>query len=262
MNHKIFRILCLSVLIGLIILSTVYDYFVRKNYNMPIKLVIKSAPMLCLMILDFSYIIIYRATLYSCGILLSLLLCLIGDLFMGVYDPSTVAATENSFLYLILSGSFFFTARILFTVILAIKPYKKVSLIRYDFRKILMSHICFSIPFLILGLLNITRDTSLNSIFVSLYIILGFGIPLSYSFLRIGALNDFEIQESKISSILGFLGILLFNASDIILFIVLFTNWLANYVVLISINLYWLSMYLMTISIVRSSEEYVERGNY
>jgi len=260
MKHKAFRILCLCALFIITILSGCYDYFVVKDYKLSLRIIVKTSPNLCLMVLTFSYIFIYRLTLYSCGTLLSLLLCLIGDICMAIFDPSLIDTSKNQMLYLILGGSFFFLARFVLTVILAIKPYKIISLIPYDKKQILISHIFFNIPFIILAILNLIRDTSLNSIFVSIYMVLGFGTPLSYSFLRIGALNSFEIQESRIASILAFLGIFLFNISDIILFICLFTNWLHKNIILFSINIYWISMYLISVSVVRSPEEYVEKG--
>lgn len=260
MKHKTFRILSLVTLFILIFLSSIYDYFIKKDFKLSYRLIMKISPNFSLMILSFSYMFIYRITIYSSGILLSLLLCLIGDIFMGIYDPSITDTSKNQMIYILLGGSFFFLTRFLLVIVFATKPYKRVSLIEYGWKKVVFTHIFFSIPFLILGILNIWRDTSLTNIFVSAYIITSFGIPLSYSFLRIGALNNFEIQESKISSLFGFLGMILFNLSDILLFISLFTNWVKSYTLLISINIYWASMYLITISMVRSSEEYVEKG--
>ena len=260
MKHKYFRILSLVALFIIILLSGIYDYIVKKDYKLSSRLIVKISPNFCLMILSFSYMFIYRATLYSCGVLLSLLLCLIGDIFMGIYDPSLIDISKNKMIYILLGGSFFFLSRVLLSIVFSIKPYKRVSLIEYGWKKVVFWHLFFSIPFIILSILNIWRDNSLTNLFVSLYILTSFGIPLSYSFLRIGALNNFEIQESRISSIFGFLGMLLFNLSDILLFISLFTDWVKNYTILISINIYWLSMYLITISMLRSPQEYVEKG--
>jgi len=72
--------------------------------------------------------------------------------------------------------------------------------------------------------------------------------------------NDFEITESKTSCVFAFLGILFFNVSDLLLFICIFTDTFPSYVILIADNIYWLSMYLLTVSVVRSPYEYVEKG--
>ena len=242
MQHKTFRILSLSTLVIIISLACVYNYCITKKFDIGIILMLKSSPLFMLITLNASYVFIYRITLYSFGLLVFLILCLVGDFFMALYS--------NQFIYLIAGGSFFLTARILLIFILAFN-------IQYSLKTILLSHIGFSIIFIILGILNIVREPTTISILTSVYIILGFGIPLSYSYLRIGALN----QESKMSSLFAFLGILIFNISDLLLFICIFTDKFPSYVILISNNIYWLGIYLITISVVRSSEEYIEKGN-
>jgi len=212
--------------------------------------------MIILTFLTFAYMFIYRVSIYSSIVLFSLFLCSIGDVLIGLYDPSVAYIYRSQTIYFVVGGICFFLARVLFCIMFMVKPYTKIDIIHYSWKKMLLSHILFMIPFIILGILNIVKETSFITISVFIYIFFGFGIQLSYAFLRIGVLKE----ESKWSCIFGFIGMFLFNISDILLFISMYTNWVPTYVIPISDNVYWLAIYLICISIVRSSNEYIEKG--
>lgn len=256
MEHRIFKIFGFFSLLIIIVLASVYDFLIIDKAGIGYRLAIKISPMIILTSLVFSYMIIYRSTLYSSIVLFSLFLCSLGDIFIGLYDPSAAYISRKQTIYFIVGGSCFFLTRFLYCIMFAIKPYKKFSIIIYPWKKLVLSHILFTIPFTILGILNMIKETSFITISVFIYMLFGFGVQLSYAFLRINTLDE----ESKWSSIFGFIGMFLFNVSDILLFISMYTNWLPTCVMPISDNIYWIAIYLICISIVRSPYEYIEKG--
>lgn len=265
MHHKLFRISLILEAILLIALVVLYNYFAFTEINLEIKLLLKVFPLLSLMLIVILYFQIYRLTIYSLGILASLLFCVIGDFFVGLYQKETIFVSNEQSVYFILGGGFFLFARLLLCVVFIVKPYRNFSLIKFPYKKTFICHIIFVFPFIILGILELIYDQTLVSVSIFLYSFFGFGFTLSYSFLRIGQLSnnnsdsEIEIEESKISSLVAFIGILLFNFSDIILILSLI-NIIPEFFIIISDNIYWLAMYLLTASIVRSSNELIEKG--
>jgi len=258
MEHKLFKICSIISFIILIILAFLYDYF---QENLEIKILLKILPMTLLLGLNLFYFIYYRITIYSFGIFITLFLCSFGDFFLGLYNSNSnsIDMKNSKIFYFILGGVFFFLSRIILFIIFMIKPYKKMSLILFPFKKLLISHIIFETPFIILIILLIIYEKSYMSIFISFYLGITFGFPWSNSFLRIKALNNNEKEETFSSGVFGFIGMTLFNISDIILLLSLL-NWIPSICGIISIHIYWLSMYFLVISIVRSSNEYIEKG--
>lgn len=256
MEHRIYKIFAFVQLLIIIVLATLYDCFSLMNIAFDYRLAIKILPMIALMILTFAYMYIYRVTIYSALLMLSLILCSLGDIFIGLYDPSVEYIDKNKTVYFLVGGSCFLTSRILLAVMFAIEPYKKFKIISHSWKSLLISHFLFMAPFTVLGILNIVRQTSFVTISLFLYMFFGFGIQLSYAFLRINKLPD----ESPWSCIFAFTGMLLFNLSDILLFISMYTDWVSSYVILISDDIYWLAMYLISISVVRCRYEYIEKG--
>lgn len=257
MEHRIFKICGFSALLLIIVFASIYNCLVIINSGFEYRIVVKTCPMIILTFLIFGYMFIYRVSIYSSIILFSLFFCTLGDILIGIYDPSVAYISRNQTIYFIVGGSFFLIARVLFCIMFMFKPYRKVDIIRHSWKKMILSHIIFMIPFIVLGILNIVKETSFITISVFIYMFFGFGIQLSYAFLRIGALEE----ESKWSSLFGFIGMFLFNISDILLFISMYTDWVPSYVTPISDNIYWLAIYLICISVVRSSNEYIEKGN-
>jgi len=256
MEHRIYKIFAFASFLILVVLATLYNCFSLMNIAFDYRIAIKILPMIVLMILTFVYMYIYRVTIYSVLLMFSLTLCSLGDIFLGLYDPSVEYIDKNKTVYLIVGGSCFLTTRVLFAVMFAIEPYKKFKIISHSWKALLTSHILFMIPFTILSILNIVRETSFVTIILFLYMFFGFGVQLSYAFLRINKLDD----ESIWSCIFAFIGMGLFNLSDILLFISMYTHWVPSYVTLISDDIYWLAMYLISISVVRCRYEYIEKG--
>lgn len=255
MEHILFKTVSVLFLLILISLAGLYDIFGNTSENIKLKLILKSCPMIILIILNLFYFIFYRLTLYSILMGSFLFFCLIGDIFMCLYNPVNHSET----VFLLLGGGFFFLSRFVLVVIFSTKPYK-TSIIHYPFKKTLISHFIFELPFIGIGILLLVYKISLISIFMFIYLILGFGLPMSISFLRIGELKDnYDIEESKISSIFAFIGITLFNVSDVMLLLTM-SGFIPSICILISDNIYWLGMYFLTISIVRSSSEHIEKG--
>jgi YhhN family len=259
MENKLFKVCAFISLLCLISLSIIYDFFGFKTTNLKLKIVLKASPMIVLLLLNVSYFLIYRLTVYSIFMFSFLLFCLIGDILLATYEPVFIDFQNPKITYFILGGAFFFLSRLLLFIIFSIKPYKRIIIIRYPIKKMIISHIIFETPFLILGILILVHQISLISVFIFIYLILGFGFPWSAAFLRIGELNNYDIVETKISSIFAFIGVTLFNISDIMLLLGM-SNQIPTICVLISDSIYWTAMYFLVISIVRSPSEHIEKG--
>lgn len=270
MEHKTFRILTLLSI--LCIIGATIGFNLVENDK--IKLVLKIFPVSILIALSFFYIIHYKFTYYAFLTSLVLFFCLLGDIFMSLFEPSIAGQMSDKDFYLIMGGASFLTARIILIFVFAlnteknkhstetiISPRKVLNsssnrFIKYKRLVFWISHICFNLPFVALGIIFlIFFKYSEISIFVLIYFILGFGTQLSYAFLRINAIPE----ESIVASIFGFVGMFCFNVSDVFLLTTLLTNLLPNYTIIISNYIYWLAMILITISIVRYSETSVEK---
>ncbi len=254
MEHLTFCLLSLIALLVNGVLATLYSYNITTNIYLTILL--KISPIIVLNLLILSYFFIYRSNIYAVGIMMTLILCMIGDIFMCLY-PRFLTYSLDSFYYIIVGGILFLCARILMCGIFLVEPYRDLRLLKYSWKKSIISHILFTIPGLSFGIFILVQSVSFLTISIFVYLFLGFGFPLSFAFLRIFS----EIKECLFSKILGFLAILFFNISDLLLFLTML-GWIPSYVDIISINIYWLSMYLLTISIVRSSKEHIEQGTY
>ena len=279
MEHKQFNIISLIVLCLIIISAICFNYIASINdletlsqkHNEYLKILLKVLPMAFVIGLNLIYFFIYRITVYSIFNMGCLFFCFIGDILVGLYDPNIAEVETNKNIYIIFGGAIFFLARILWTVIFMIKPYKNISCIHYMPYKILISHAAWITFFILLALPLLLQNTKLVTVLAFVYIGISFGFPISYAFLRLINRKRINIlpnesfgiaNESFIAVTLSFLGILLFNISDLLLLYTIQTNLFPNYVILISDNIYWLSMYLLTISIVRSPDKTIEKGSY
>lgn len=274
MEHKLFKILSIVLFLISILFVTLYDYFVLIEDEVRLKIGLKVTPVLLNMLYITLYIFFYRLTIYSSVLLLSLFLCLLGDISLGVYDPSIKIIhnidKHDNLGYFLIGGCFFLLARLLLTLIFALRPYDRMILIHFQKKKLIISHVLFSAPFILLAIINLIFIKDLRSVGILIYIICSFGFPMSYAFLRMLYPLQ-EILESFYSCLSAFIGISLFNLSDLLLFVYLLypssgntLNTINNPKVLdiISINIYWLALYLITISVIRSSFYTIEKGIY
>ena len=260
-EHKLFKLLSIVALCGIIMSVTLHNYFFMKQEDI---VFLKAAPVAIMISLLIGYFFIYEFTIYSSGLTFGMVFCLIGDVLLALYDPSKDDNSSiNKTVFLLIGGVFFLFGRLLFTFIMMVKPYRRLVVIRYSWKLLLISHlVCVSI-FTALGLFNAIFNPSLISISTLFYLFLGFGLPMSYAILRLNpmlSLNDHESRESIVAKSFSLVGIVLFNLSDLLLLTVMFTDWLPTYCTLISDDMYWCAMYLLTISVVRASKEDVERG--
>jgi len=260
MQHIKFRILSALLACLISVFASLYVYFTLNGENIGLRLGIKISPVLSCMVYVILYCLYYRFTVYSCFTFLSLILCMLGDLFIGIYDPTLENSVNNKMIYFILGGGFFMIARILFMVIFMIKPFARISLIRHDKLKTILLHINCTLPYLIFAIYNWIRESNFISGCTFIYLTLCFGLPISYAYLRIGVLDNLEVKESEISCYIALFGMTFFNISDILLIVSMFTDWLPASTGLVSDVIYWLAIYLLTISIIRTSDEKMEKG--
>ena len=243
MEHKTFRVVTSISILFIIGIVTAFNLV----NDFTAKIVLKVCPVTILLTLTFFYILHYKFTYYAFFTSIALSFCLLGDVFMTLYDPRLVGEISDKKFYLIMGGTSFLTARFVLIFVFGFK--------KFNF-KILISHISFTLPFVILGIVFLVYfEYTKLSVLTFLYLVLGFGIQLSYAFLRI---NNFP-EESVAASVFGFLGMFCFNISDIFLLTTMLTNLLPNYTINISNCIYWLSMILITISIVRYSKSSHEK---
>lgn len=261
MEHKKFRII--AIVIGILMIPPIVlnNYFHLAGQK---TLHIKTIPIFLCFLLSAIYFFLYKPTVFASLTSFALLFCLIGDVLLGLYDPNISGMSkEDKITILVLGGAFFLLARILYTISYMLKYTGKLQFINYPYRYVLI-HVVTVGGFTILGILTIIYLRNLISYFIFTYMLIGFGFPISYAFLKLYphlSINDKENNESRVSKYLSLIGILLFNLSDILLLIVLFTNWIPTFVLVISEDIYWLSMFLISLSIVRYKSEREELGD-
>ena len=260
MEHKVFRIFGLTVFLLTLLFAILYDVFTIKYHEFYGKLMIKLLPTFFMMSIPIFYYIYYRITIYSLFIHITLFFFLLGDIFIGLYDSTipynSILQTYNN-IYLILGGSSFLFGRFLILFAMMLYPASRFKMIKYETSTLLIIHFIFVIPSIAISFLFINKEKVLITISVILYIVLGFGFQLSYSFLRISTID----WESKYSSIFAFIGVFLFNLSDFLLLMTMFTKYFPSYFILLADNIYWLSILLLAISVVRSPYVLVEKGS-
>jgi hypothetical protein len=271
-QHKKYCILSLITLGFLLLSMGIHNYFVIQGATLPIRITLKLVPLLFLFLLLISYFFIYRLTIYTVLILSILILCFLADILTALYDPSLIECNNNKRFYFIMGGSVFFVARILLTLLLAIKPYKQLKLIPYNRSKLLCSHILCFVLFGAIGSIPLIFEINTFNILIFIYILLGFGIPFSYSILKLskndqstqnGEINmetDTEMDESTLTIVASILSIFLFNLSDYLLLFTLSIKIIPDSFILISNDLYWLSLFFLVFSSVRSPHFYIEKG--
>ena len=253
MEHKHFRIYSVVLSVAIFAASVLYDYFTIRKHNLMLDLGLKMIPVWSAIIFSLAYIYLYRLNIYVSLMIMALFLCFFGDLFLGLYDPKITSSYDDMVYFLLGGGSFFF-ARVILCINFMIKPFKRLSLIRYSVKKYLVVTIATLIAFIGLGVANIVMfNTNISKLMFG-YIMLGMGLPLSYSFLRINAIPG----ENRASCIKAFIGVCLFNISDIILLLNMSLVNLPNYIHVISNNIYWGGLYLLAVSILRTQTDHEE----
>ena len=262
MQHKTLRIIagilgCLSLCC-----MVTYNYLAIRETDTDIRWAMKVGPITLYMIFTMLYILLYRITVYSILTLSILFTSMLGDIFIEIYDVPFENFIDNPKMYFILGGIAYFISRILLTALFMLKPYNEISRIYHEKMRIIACHSLFVSAYIALGITVLVIRFNTVSICVAIYLMVGFGFAQSYAFLRIGAVRNLKYEESVLSSCLGFLSICLFNISHLFIIISTYTKILPWYIKLISCNIYWVGMALLTISIIRSKCEDVERGYF
>lgn len=263
MEHKKFKLLLFVISILIITSVSFYNYLSITHKMSSIKLGIKVLPVIISGFTVMAYFLIYRITIYSAFTLFYLFFCFIGDIFLGLYDPDILDITDDgSMYYYILGGSFFLMSRYVLTVKFMVKPWTEMRLIKHDKIILLISHIVSTLPFIGFGIMFIVLSPDFVSASIMFYLSTGFGPLFSYALLRINGnnINNFTSTESKLSQWIAFTGVFLFNISDVLLLLGMFVKDIPSYMILISNNIYWLSMFLITVSVLRTESESLEKG--
>lgn len=262
MQHKTLRII--AGILGCLSLGCVvtYNYLAIRDIDPDIRWAVKVSPVAIYILFTMLYILLYRITVYSILTLSILFTCMLGDIFIEIYDIPFENFIDNPTLYFILGGISYFIARILLTGLFMLKPYNKISRIYHEKVRIITCHLLFVSAYIALAITVLVIRFNTVSICVAIYLMIGFGFAQSYAFLRIGAVRNLKYEESVLSSCLGFISICLFNISQLFIIISTYTKILPWYIKLISCNIYWVALALLTISIIRSKSEDVERGYF
>lgn len=242
----------------LILLGTIYDYYLYKNSNPLVLFIIKPLPVCLMITCGFVYMCMYKIHCYAQQMTISLWMCLIGDVFLMFYSPPEF----EEFGMLILGGVAFFVARVCMSVTFLLYPYSfshpclslPLSVKGNRYRLLIalilsVGYLAAAITFVILKHLDIGM-----SIFLFIYL-LSMSLQLCCACLRVGG---FEI-EIKGSQVFGLIGTILFTISDSLLLYDMFIDSISMSNI-ISINLYWLGLYFLTISMVRSDSYRIEKS--
>lgn len=252
----------------LVLLITLYDYYLYQGSNSLALFIIKPLPVCLMMASGFIYMFIYSLHCYAQQMTISLLMCLIGDVLLMFYSPPEFEFAEM----IILGGVAFFVARICMSVTFLLHPYSfsksGISIKENPYRFVLSG--IFSLGYLAAATTILIREhlDVLMTILVFIYL-LSMSFQLGCACLRV---RGFKI-ETLTSQLLGLAGTILFTISDSLLLYDMFMaygrfaspTWVMQILIdsglskIISITLYWLGMYLLTISMVRNSSYQIEK---
>lgn len=243
-QHKTFKINSIIVAVVSAISSGLFIYFSVKNYfDVKTDIIFKIIPLISMNCLILLYMMSYEANLYGILSIISTMLCLLGDVFLEL------DYTRKPYFFYI-GGVCFFISRIIWAV--NFNLYDK-KIIKYPNLKFYLIHgLCLSM-FIGLGTALFVFDISLFNGLLLGYVILGMPIPLSSALLRINRLEHEAISATS----LAFIGMLLFNISDLMLFSYLLLK-LDPKVHYASLIIYWISMYMLSISVLRTDGELKE----
>ena len=250
-NHILFRSISTVSLVLVLVSASSYFYAEYQGYHM-YQIFLKGIPNLIMMFQVVSYFLIYKAHPYASYIGISLLLCTFGDIFLDFYTSN---APNSHYMFFVVGGICFVLARITMIVAFTKYPYCSSDSYKmiYNIKKTLI------LAFIILGLEIMLASYLFVFLYCRLiYLVLIYTIimalQLFFSLIRVGGF----IGESKKSQILAVFGTILFNLSDIMLFVNIFGEF--RYAInIISLSAYWLGLYLITISIVRVKNDDFEK---
>ena len=250
MEHKIFRINAIITAFISAVAAALYIYCSDvKPYGIKVHISVKTVPLISMICLNGLYMCVYKVSTYSSLTLVSLFLSLIGDILLAVSDDSL-----KSMDFLIGGGLSFLIARIIWNITFCLDRRK---LIHYDPIKCGIVLGINLIIYLGIGVALFINNISMLSGLILGYVLIGMPVQTTAAFLRIGKIE----HESVFSTSFAFIGMVIFNISDILLFFSMELS-LPQYVMFISNVLYWIGMYLLTISIVRTSSEVDEVSTF
>ncbi len=257
MEHKLFKIISLISLILITAVASLYNYYILTYPSILfIRFILKPIPVIILTIQISTYFCIYRLNFYAFCMFIFMLFCFMGDIMIMFYIPDKLEYDHKSFL--IVGGASFLIARMVISISFIVYPYiesinKRIS---FPLRKtIIIGVISFLFTGTLIVYFIIYIDSILFRIFLPIYVV-SMGTQLFFSLMRIGGFQE----ESLIPQIFSVIGTILFNISDIILFINMFL-FTIDFGENVAICLYWVAMYILTISIVRNKCGCIEKNS-
>lgn len=250
-NHPIYPIYAILFPI-IIILVTVYDYFLSLGDHMIVLFTIKPIPVFLMVMCGIAYMKIYKIHIYAELMTLGLLMCLIGDIFMMLYYPPLFDDLK-----MILFGSIAFSiARVCMIIAIITYPYSinsKRFIATTPWRLILCG-----IPSAgyFAGCVFILVTNNLDNLMTGLITTYLFLVTVQMFFASL-RVKSFAIESLK-SQLFGLFGTLFFTVSDSLL---LYDMFISSIPIghIISMTFYWVGMYLLTISMVRNDNYDIEK---
>ena len=248
-SHKAFTVSSMISLMIVTVIIILYDYYLSMRVDdIHLRFILKPIPISVMIVNVMVYMFIYRMHVYAMLIGGSLLFCLLGDILLMFYIPPI--PQYDNILFLIVGGISFFIGRVIMSLAMGVYPYRnnKEKCLKATIKKVVLVGI---IAFIYTVGMSIYFDLTIDQnivmkILLPIYFT-SMGMQFFLSLLRVKGFDD----ETLRSQLLGFVGTLLFNISDSILFWTIFISPI-SYGDIISISIYWVSMYLITISVVRS----------
>ena len=236
------KVLFLLIFIGLVELGCVmfYDYArLWRKYDD-----VAWIMHICILSFDIAfvliYVLLYRAKTYSVFVLLALIFFLLGDVFVQIYAFPFENFIDNPAGYIALAGSCYFIARIILTVIFALKDKNYSEIVEVDKKVLMFCHFLFTLPYLAFGITFLCLNPSYISTIIFLYLFLSFGFLQSYALIRM----------VKGKGRLCLISISLLNSSHILLLSLAYNKAIPFLMKLIATNIYWLSMFLLALSVI------------
>ena len=234
------KVLFLAIFMGLLQLGCVifYDYSQISGNNLNMLWIIH----ICILSLDLTFVLIhlllYETNRYTVFILLSLIFFLVGDIFVQAYDQPFENFIDNPAGYIVLAGCSYFIARVILTVIFAMKD--GTEIVEVDKKVLIFTHFLFTLPYLAFGITFLALRTSYVSGFIFIYLFLCFGFLQSYALIRM--IIEKGIMCLIFSSLLNF--------SHVILICFMYSKAIPHIMKPFATNTYWVSLFLLALSIV------------
>jgi hypothetical protein len=244
------KILLLAIVVGVMELGCLifYDYAKCSGRNLDSAWIADMCILSLNLVFTIVYILLKPITAKVILTLFCLFFFLLGDIFLQIYSIPFENFMDNPTIYVALAGIFYFLARILLTVLFAIREDgegdEDEKYGNIDKKMIIFSHTLYTLPYLAFAITYlIIRPTYLSGLNF-IYLTFLFGLPQSYAFLN--------MLLGK--GILQLLSTCLLNVSHVMILTLMYNSSIPRLLGLLATNVYWVSLFLLTLTIIPTTK--------